>query len=102
MEESTDAMPAWYQEFLRKEALFKNVTYPAMGWEEKIAHWVGSIHEMMRSLSSSGGDPYEGFNPIAYAEWQATEPRMDEILELLDGQLEAFDRQRMWQGIRGA
>lgn len=101
MEKEQSKVPAWYQEFLRKEQLFREVTYPAMSWEEKVQHWVGSIQDMMRSLSGSGGDAYEGFNPLAYAEWKASEPRIDEILALLPEKLQDFDLARMQRGIQG-
>jgi len=93
--------PAWYIEFRRKEDLFWNETYPAKTWEEKVDHWVASIHEMMRSLAGSGSDAYEGFNPEAYAEWQKSEPRIDEVLAQMKAKLQDFDEEKMWRGIRG-
>jgi hypothetical protein len=101
MEHSKDNLPAWYKEFLRKEELFWNHTYPAMTWEEQVQHWEGSFQEMMRSLASSGSDAYEGFNPQAYEGWSASEPRIDEILNLLPGRLQDFDAAKMWAGIKG-
>lgn len=100
MKSKGDKVPDWVTQYRRKEEEFWSRTYPAKSWEEKAQHWVDGIAEMMKASRTSGADPYEGFNPEAYAVWQGQEPRIDEVLGLLEVKLPGFDPVRMWAGIR--
>lgn len=100
MKTEKENIPAWVLAYQRKQEEFWQRTYPSMSWEAKVQHWVNGFREMMQASTTSGADPYEGFNPMAYEEWKTQEPRIDEILGNLPEHMVGFDLGRMWEGIR--
>ncbi|HLO89428.1 MAG TPA: hypothetical protein VK203_31075 [Nostocaceae cyanobacterium] len=57
--------------------------YAQMSLEEKKAYWLRNVMLQMRFQDESGLDEYAFFTPENYAEWLATEPDFDQILDFV-------------------
>lgn len=75
------------QYFTKNDASFLEKDYHKKSRKEKIASWVGDIHQQMRWIGEEGKDEMSLFSKKEYEYWKSVEPNIDEFLPHILDQL---------------